>query len=156
MICAVEFHQCKNISGGVSKALIGSKKSQADVAPFESFFSHCCGLCEWLTLPVWDIVAVYWLDIVYCEPSDPYWVTPIMVICVFEWKTTHSERQPRVRIEVDLKGSRMSVTGNKLSSWGMSVWRSRDKGTNSGNKDLDWQDSHLSFNTNLYVDGQLA
>ena len=77
-------------------------------------------------------------------------------MCGFKWKTTQSERQSRVRIEVDLKGSRMSVTDNKLSLWGMSVWRSRDKGTNIGNKDLDWQDSHLSLNTHLYVDGQLA
>ena len=77
-------------------------------------------------------------------------------MCGFKWKTTQSERQPRVRIEVDLKGSRMSVTGNKLSSWGMSVWRSRDKGINIGNKDLDWQDSHLSFNIHLYIVGQLA
>ena len=38
------------------------------------------------------------------------------LMCGFKWKTTRSERQPRARIEVDLKGSPISVTDNKLSS----------------------------------------
>ena len=44
-------------------------------------------------------------------------LTFIVVVCVIKWKTAHSERQPRVGIEVDLKASGMSVTDNKLSSY---------------------------------------
>ena len=37
VICAVEFHQCKNIGDGVGKANNGSKKNRQDAVPFEFF-----------------------------------------------------------------------------------------------------------------------
>ena len=46
VICAVEFHQCKNISDGVGKAKNRSKKNRQDVALFEFYLRHCFDLSK--------------------------------------------------------------------------------------------------------------
>ena len=78
---------------------------------------------------------------------------------VIQWTNrTHSEKQSRACIEMDLKW-RISVTSTQqtqLLMRNVSLKVTCDKGTNISNNDLDWQYSQISLNRHLYIDGHLS